>query len=111
MKLKHENYDRITVISVNGDLNADELPVLHRMVEDRLADNTRDFVLDLTEMEFIDSQGLESLLWIQEQADERLGQVRLAGCTENVRTILNMTRLENHFDRHEDIESALKSLR
>ncbi len=111
MKLKHENYDRIAVISISGDLNADEADALRRTVEQRLEEDMRDFVLDLSEMEFIDSQGLEMLLWIQEQADERLGQVRLSGCCDNVQTILGITHLEHHFDRHDDVEAALKSLR
>jgi anti-anti-sigma factor len=111
MKLKHENYDRITVISAEGDINVDELEPLRRLVEQRLEANTRDFVMDLAEVEFLDSKALELMLWMQEQADENLGQVRLAAVTENVAKILHVTRLGNHFDRHEDVESALKSLK
>jgi anti-sigma B factor antagonist len=111
VKLKHENYERITVISLQGDLTTDELEPLRRLVADRLLTQTRDFVLDLSQSDFVDSRGLETLLWLQEQADSHLGQVRLAGPTENVRKILHITRLENHFDIHDDLDSALKSLR
>ncbi len=111
MKLKHENYDQATVISVEGDVTVDEMEPLRRLLEDRLAADTRDFVLDLSQSEFLDSKALEMLLWLQEQADENLGQVRLAGPTENVQRILHITRLGNHFDQHEDVENALKSLK
>lgn len=111
MKLKHENYDRITVVSPGGDLTADDLEPARRLLEERLEAGTRDFVLDLGQTEFVDSQALELLLWLQEQADDRLGQVRLAQPTENVRKILYITRLEHHFDTHDDLDAALKSLR
>ncbi len=111
MKLKHENYDEITVMTLSGELNADELQPFRRLVDQQLADKARDFVLDVQEMEFIDSRGLETLLWLQEQADHRLGQVRLVGPNETVRKILEITRLEHHFDSHDDLDSALKSLR
>ncbi|MFA7237073.1 MAG: STAS domain-containing protein [Phycisphaeraceae bacterium] len=111
MKMKSENYDHVTVISCAGDVTTDDLEPLKKLVSERLENGGRDFVLELNETEFIDSMTLETLLWIQEQADERLGQLRLAGPTENVRRILHVTRLEHHFDTHTDVETALKSLR
>lgn len=111
MKLKQETYDRVAVIAIAGEANVDELEPLRRMLDERIAQDTRDFVLDLDETEFLDSKALELLLWLQEQADERLGQVRLAACNDTIRKILQITRLEHHFGVHEDVESALRSLR
>lgn len=111
MKLSHENYDRITVIGIEGDLTIDELDPFRRLVEQRLDSETRDFVLDLSGTEFLDSGAMETLLWLQEQADERLGQIRLASPNETVQKILTITRLDKHFDTHDDVDSALKSLR
>lgn len=111
MKLKHENYDRVTVVNVQGDITVDEIEPLRRLLEERLEKDTRDFVLDFSTTEFLDSKALELMLWLQEKADENLGQVRLAGPTDNVRRILRLTRLDHHFDQHEDVEGALKSLK
>ena len=111
MKITHENYDRITVINIEGDVTIDEIEPFRRLITERLDDDARDFVLDLGASDFIDSKAMETLLWLQEQADDRLGQVRLVNPTENVRKILKITRLENHFDAHDDVDTALKSLR
>lgn len=111
MKMTSENYDHITVITCAGDITADDLEPMKKLVTNRLENGGRDFVMELNQTEFIDSMGLETLLWMQEQADECLGQLRLAGPTENFRKILHVTRLEHHFDAHADVETALKSLR
>ena len=111
MKITCEDHDQITIVGLSGDLTADDVQAFCAAVEQRLAKDTRDFVVDLTETEFIDSAALEALLWVQGQADERLGQVRLIGPTENVRTILRLTRLDKLFDAHADVDEALKSLR
>jgi len=111
VKLKHETYDQVAVIAIAGEANVDELEPLRRVLDERMRQDTRDFVLDMAETEFVDSKALELLLWLQEQADERLGQVRLASPTATVRKILEITRLEHHFDAHADVEAALKSLR
>lgn len=77
---------------------------------DHMGDKTRDFVLDMSSVQFIDSQGLESLLWLQDQCLEKLGQVRLAGCPDNVSTILRITRLNDTLQSHSNIENAIRSL-
>lgn len=111
MKINHEDYEQTTVIGVTGDMTADDLEPLRRLCTDRTGDTTRDFVLDLTGVDFVDSQGLETLLWLQDTAGEQLGQVRLVGLDDNVQTILRVTRLDNRFDVYDDVNSALKSLR
>ncbi len=112
MKLACENYETICVMSIKGELIADDIENFHKAVQQRLeGDQVRDFVLDCAEMDFIDSKGLEALLWLQDQTAERLGQTRMVGCQANVRTILELTRLALRFDRHDEIDQAVKSLR
>lgn len=111
MKLTHEDYDQLTVLCVRGDLTSDQVDPFRKAVLDRMEANIRDFVLDVENMEFVDSKGLETLIWLQEKSGEKLGQIRLAGTTENVWRILEMTRLAASFDSHQTVESAIKSLR
>lgn len=112
MKLMYEDYDDISVMSVKGELVADDVERFRKTVQQRFEESQiRDFVLDCAGLDFLDSQGIEALLWLQDQCADRLGQVRLAACPENVRTILHMTRLAPRFDCHDDIDAAVKSLR
>ncbi len=111
MKLSHEDYDQLTVLAVRGELEGDEADRFRKAALERMEAKVRDFVLDLSEMEHIDSRGLEALLWLQDQCAENLGQVRLACAQEHVKTILNMTRLAGRFDAHSDVDAAIQSLR
>ena len=111
MKMTFEDYDQLTILTLRGDLTADDVGAFRKVAEERLEQQVRDFVLDVAEVEFVDSQGLETLLWLQDTCSEQLGQIRLASPTENVRSILKLTRLAAHLDCHDDIDSAIKSLR
>ncbi|MBI1335674.1 MAG: anti-sigma factor antagonist [Phycisphaera sp.] len=111
MKLTHEDHNQVSVLNLQGDLTHESTDHLRKLVVQMMDNNTRDFVLDVNEMEFIDSAGLEAIIWLQERCGEQLGQVRLANVQDNVNTILEITRLASRFDKHPSVESAIKSLR
>lgn len=111
MKMTCEDYDQLSVVTIQGDLSGDHVEPFRMLMDQKMASDIRDFVLDVQTMEFIDSYGLESLLWLQEKTGDKLGQVRLVGTTDNVLTILGLTRLASRLDRHATVELAVKSLR
>ena len=112
MKLTHEDYDQLSVFTIKGEFaGEDDADAFRTRALDRLEHSIRDVVLDLEQVEFIDSRGLEAFLWLQDACAEKLGQVRLAAVQANVNEALRVTRLAGRFDRHDDIDTAIKSLR
>lgn len=110
MKTSYEDKGPVTVFSINGDLSYEEADRFQREAMQRMDENVRDFVLNLESLDFIDSRGLESLLWLQDKCNELLGQVRLAACPQHIFKVLQITRLNSRFDCHPDIETAVSSL-
>ncbi len=111
MKFSYEDHGPITVITLSGDLTADQVETFRRSCLERFAVGVRDIVLNMEHMTFVDSVGLEALLWLIDEASERAGQVRLVQPDETVGKILEISRLERRFNIHDSIESAAKSLR
>jgi anti-anti-sigma factor len=58
---------------------------------------------------FIDSQGLEQLLWARDYCNQNKRGFRLAGLDENCKRIMEITRLENEFDHYAELTEAVKS--
>lgn len=111
MNIRCEDYDHVSVLAVTGELTADTSDMLRQQIEQRLEKKVRFFVVDLEYTTFLDSKGLETLLWIQEQCDERLGQVRLCKPDETCQKILQITRLDGRFDVFSDVAEAVKTMR
>ncbi len=111
MKLSYEDHDAITVIKLSGDLTADQIDGFRRSCQERFEAEIRHVVLDLEHTTFIDSAGLEALLWIIDEASRRGGQLRIVNPDPTVRKILEISRLDRRFNVHDTIESAAKSLR
>ena len=106
MKLSYEDHDTITVLKISGDLTADQVDPFRRSCLDRFEAGIRHVVLNMEHLTFIDSAGLEVLLWVIDAAAERGGQLRLIRPDHTVSKILEISRLDRRFDIHDSIESA-----
>src|SRR5687768_18451457 len=108
MPIKTDEYNNICVLSASGDLVGEDCALLRKQVEDQIDKKQRiDFVVDLEKTGFIDSEGLETLLWLKRKAEDLFGQLKLASADENVKKILEITRLEPRFDvQQEDRKSV-----
>jgi anti-sigma B factor antagonist len=67
-------------------------------------------IVDLTNVTFLDSSGLEELLRTRRHAEAKKGQVALAGAEGPVRSVLELTRLDHVFSIHDHLEAAIFSL-
>jgi len=67
----------------------------------------RDLVIDLDEVQFIDSSGLGALLSGLKNAELRSSGFILAGLQPRVRSMFELTRLHRVFDIYPKLEEAL----
>lgn len=112
MALKCEDYNNVCVISLEADLSGEVTQELRKAVDERVDQRQLvDFVVDFEKAGFVDSEGLETLLWLKRRSEDLFGQVKLINLDENCRKILEVTRLEHRFESHNDLSAALKTMR
>jgi len=109
MRIKTQDYNNVTVVELQGDLDGDFVGLFQNTITDIIVAHKAGIVLDMSGVGFIDSQGLEKLLWSRDYCNENKAEIRLAGLDENCAKILEITRLENEFDRYAELTEAVKS--
>jgi len=109
MKIKTQDYNDVTVVELQGDLDGEFSEAFQNTITDILAKHKSGVVLDMSGIGFIDSQGLELLLWTRDQCGQVKQQLRLAGLDENCLKILEVTRLESEFDHYMELAEAVMS--
>jgi anti-sigma B factor antagonist len=108
MNVSCEDYDKVAVVGVDGELSDDTLEVFRATVERNLLNGRADFVVNFEKVASIDSAGLEALLWLKDECRQRGGDLKLAALDETASQILVMTRLDRQFDVHQDVVQAVK---
>ena len=110
MNITAENYGRAVVLNVVGDLNDDGLSGLQDTIMHHLQrKEVVDVVLNMAEAPFMDSAVLEYLLDLQDSLCGTFGSIRFVNCDENIRKILEVTRLEHEFGVFEDVDEAVRA--
>ncbi len=109
MKVQRQDYNQISVLGIQGDIDTDSVTVLEDTIRALINESRTGIVLDMNEVSFIDSQGLERLLWVRDYCQENSCQLRLAGLDENCSKILEITRLNDEFDSYQELSMAVKS--
>lgn len=98
MECTIEERDGITVLSPRGDLDADAAADFRERVDALLDAGKHYFVVDLSEVDFVDSSGLASLVRLYKHVRIGEGDVRLAAVPKEIGQVLELTRLNRVFD-------------
>ncbi len=109
MRLATQDYNNVTVVELQGEIDVEFADPLKEAVSQAVAGRRSGVVLNMSDVSFIDSQGLELLLWVRDYCRRNKTQLRLAGLDENSEKILEITRLQNEFDRHTELAEAVRS--
>ena len=111
MAIKTEDYGNVCVIALNGDFAGEVTKEVKETAEQRIDQRRQvDFVIDFEKVGFVDSEGLETLLWLKRRCEDLFGQIKLVHLDDNCRKILEITRLEHRFECHADLAGALKTM-
>ena len=70
MKIKTQDYNDITVVESQGELDSDSNGILQNTITDIISKGKSGIVLDMKSTGFIDSDGLEQLLWARDYCNE-----------------------------------------
>jgi anti-sigma B factor antagonist len=88
----------------------DECAILRERVVNMLA-GTPKFIVNLKGVEYVDSEGLGTLVGLLVSARNRRGELKLASPRKRVRDLLRRTNLDGVFSVHENNDEAVAAFR
>jgi anti-sigma B factor antagonist len=102
----------VAVLEISGRITLGEGNVMLREIVRELLDKgNKKIVLDLDEVQYVDSSGIGELVKTHTTVRNQGGQLRLINLNKRVNDLLQMTRLSAVFDIARDEASAVASLR
>ncbi len=110
MNIKTEKNGNVTVIFVHEErLDAHNSEELKLEMNSLFESGTKDLLVDLKEVRFIDSSGLGVLVSGFKNASTRQGSLKLSALQTQVKSMFELTRLHRVFDIYQTVDEALES--
>ena len=109
MKIEQIQHGTVLVLVPDGALIEEEAQDFARGVRDRFQMGNVKIVLQMNNVPFIDSAGLETLLALYGEAMALGGELKISAPTEIGRDILKATRLNNVIEVHDSTPDARRS--
>lgn len=110
MKASIQDTNDVVVFRLEGALTGEACNQLRQKVSDLLASPRKALVFDMGGVPFVDSAGLELLLWARDYCQLSVVQFRLAEVTTTCKKILEMTRLDQEFHCGGGLNEAVSSI-
>jgi anti-sigma B factor antagonist len=97
----------IQLFALSGSLDIATSPSLRAALVDAAEGERHEIIVDLTQLEFLDSTGLGALIGAHKRASENQGSVRLVAHEGQILRLLRITGLLDVFAVYPSVESAL----
>ena len=112
MKVATRQVDGITILDLSGRITLGEGSVtLRDAVHDALAKGNKRILLNLGEVNYIDSSGVGELVSAFTSVRNAGGELKLLNLTRKVHDLLQITKLYTVFDVKDDEASAISSFK
>ena len=106
--LDEEQRDADTrVISVAGEIHVTTAPEFSQRLNEAISSGTRGVVIDMSQVEFIDSTGLSVLLNGLRRVTRSDGRLALVVTNPTVLRLFEITKLDSTFDIQSTVEDAI----
>ncbi len=112
MKVRSRQVDGIRVVDLSGRLTiGEDGEVVRDLLRDLFARGEKYVLLNMRDVNFIDSSGIGELVWGLTSIRNRGGDLKLFNVNQWVQTTLNITKLNSVFEIYTDEQTALASVK
>jgi anti-sigma B factor antagonist len=110
MDIKIRTNGFIYIIDIEGEMNLYNSNQLKELVMKMIEKKVERFILNVENVETLDSSGLGALIFISSTLKKMNLGLAIANVRRPVRQVLEKVRLSGYFPLYEDIEAAIRDL-
>ncbi|MBI5868383.1 MAG: STAS domain-containing protein [candidate division Zixibacteria bacterium] len=110
MKLSFHEKNGVVILEPRGKImGGPDATVLHDKLHDLIAEKKLKVVIDLSEVDWMNSTGLGILISGLTTLRNNQGDLKLASVTEKIQSLLTITKLVTVFEAYDSVDEAITS--
>lgn len=110
MKFKMTQQGTVTIIRLQGNvMGGPDATTLNSQIHELLEEGKNQVVLDLADVEFMNSSGLGMLIGGASTLKNAGGRLKLAKASDKILALIKITKLTPVFEHYESVKTAVAS--
>lgn len=109
MEIKVDKKEGVIIIAIDGEIIGDTAPEIQSCFDDLLSKDERNYVIDMSAVEYVDSSGLATFVRLFKRVRFGKGNIKLCALRHDVLKLFRVIRLDKVFDIFSDCNEALAS--
>jgi stage II sporulation protein AA (anti-sigma F factor antagonist) len=102
--------DEVELVAISGELDFGEAAEFGRTLERLREEGSRWFVLDLAELSFIDSSGINALVLASKATAAASGALVVASARQHVQRVFDIVKLSEFIPVESSVDEALRRI-
>lgn len=108
MKINNEKNGDILICAIEGEIDINTSPQLRKEFDNFVKSNEKKVLVEFSNVVYIDSSGLATLIEMFQRLKKIGGQMRFSGMGQKIKNAFEITKLHKLFEIFENKEGALK---
>jgi anti-sigma B factor antagonist len=97
VRVETRNVQGRSVVTVSGEVDLRSAPQLRTLLLDAGRDHSRPLLIDLSGVNYMDSSGVGTMVFVKREVERSGGKVILIGLQPRVRSVFEITHLDKFF--------------
>ena len=112
MEFYYDEVDHnVLILAADGGLNRDTAKQFLSEIEALIEAGLKKIVVDCDRLEYVNSSGLATLVFLHKRMRQRGGDVKVCGVRNPIAKVLEMTKIALLFDMYPDVSRARLAFR
>ena len=107
--LENQGDEHVAVLHLKGELDGSNYKDLQAKVDEIIAGNTNQIIIDMSGLSFMGSAGLRALHTTAKSTQEKGGSVKLVKPSDAAQRVLKTLGFDQFFEVFDELESAIDS--
>lgn len=107
--LVQQGSEHVTVLHLKGDLDGSNYKELEAKAEELIAADTKNFLVDLSDLNYMGSAGLRAFHSISNTLKEKDGAIKLLKPSDAVSRVLKTLGFDQFFEVYQDLDEGVSS--
>ena len=100
----------VHLIALSGEIDLQHSPKMRQLLQAKASQQVPVLLLDFTEVKYIDSSGLATLVEYYQKSRTYSGKIAMAGLSNRVRSVFDLVRLSEIFLIYPSVAEARQGL-